>query len=113
SADGLPPFDLLPPEFSFVREGDQTIAFIWYCMNKARASVDEKRMPKKATMTLVPRYAGLVFKMKCVSIGTRDKPRELFRTRPQVYPWFTGEIYVLAPRVVPNAERNDFEASPA
>lgn len=82
------------------------IAYYWASLNPTRKSVD-------ARASLAGQYAGIIYKKKGFSIGTREKVRHVFEPRAQVYPWFTGEIYVLDPNVIPNAERNDFETSPA
>lgn len=82
----------------------QTIAFYWACLNKERARLE----PKEDN----PQFEGFIYKVKGFSIGDRNKLRPMF-PRPQLYPWFTGEVYVIDPQVVPNAERNDFETSAA
>ena len=82
----------------------QTIAFYWACLNKERARLE----PKEDN----PQFEGLIYKVKGFSIGDRNKLRPMF-PRAQLYPWFTGEVYVVDPQVVPNAERNDFETSAA
>ncbi len=103
----LPALDLTlaPPMFREVRNSaGQTLAFYWACLNRARTRLEPKE-PK-------PQFEGLIYKVKGFSIGDRDKLRTLF-PRPQLYTWFTGEVYVTDPYVVPNAERNDFETSAA
>lgn len=64
-------------------------------MNKGRQSIDQS--PEGAS------YAGLLYKMKGFSIGGRDKLRAVFDTKPQVCNWFTGEVYIIDPKIVPNA----------
>lgn len=93
------------PEFRTIRnKAGQPIAFYWACLNKARGRLE----PSEAT----PQFEGFIYKVKGFSIGDRNKLRSRF-PRPQLYPWFTGEVYVTDPLVVPNAERNDFETSSA
>jgi hypothetical protein len=95
-----PDLDLAEPIFSEVHNTDgKLIAFYWACLNRKRGR-------------LTGQYEGLIYKVKGFSVGDRNKPRPLF-LRPQLYPWYTGEIYVLDPEIVPNAERNDFETSVA
>jgi hypothetical protein len=53
-----------------------------------------------------------VYKIKGFTIGDRLRLREKFARKPQLYGWYTGEIYVLDPGVIPNAERDDFETTP-
>jgi hypothetical protein len=94
---------LAQPIFREVRNsGGQTVAFYWACLNQERA-----RLEPKADK---PQFEGFIYKVKGFSIGDRDKLRALF-PRTQLYPWFTGEVYVIDSTVVPNAERNDFETS--
>lgn len=108
SASNPPPalnLALASPIFREVRNSaNQTVAFYWACLNQARARLE----PKEAK----PQFEGFIYKVKGFSIGDRDKLRALF-PREQLYPWFTGEVFVIDPHVVPNAERNDFETSAA
>ncbi|MGQ0588342.1 MAG: ATP-binding protein [Sphingosinicella sp.] len=93
------------PEFRTIsNKTGQQIGFYWACLNKERG-----RLEPSAT---TPQYEGFIYKVKGFSIGDRNKLRGRF-PRPQLYPWFTGEVYVIDPNVVPNAERNDFETSTA
>ena len=95
---------LAEPTFREIQNAGQTIAFYWACLNKERARLE----PKEDN----PQFEGFIYKVKGFSIGDRNKLRPMF-PRPQLYPWFTGEVYVVDPQVVPNAERNDFETSAA
>ena len=108
-------FDLSPPEFHELKGSKgEAIAYCWVSLNREPGSVDANRVStKRGGETGTPQYAGLIYKMKGFSIGDRNKLRTFFDRRPQVYSWYTGEIYVTDPNVVPNAERNDFETSPA
>jgi len=83
----------------------QPVAFYWACLNKARERLEGGKQ--------TPQYEGFVYKVKGFSIGDRNKLRSMFYKRQQLYGWYTGEVYVLDPHVIPNAERNDFETSPA
>lgn len=101
-----PALALAAPIFREVRNKDgKPIAFYWACLNTRRGRIGG------ADSRLVA-YEGMIYKVKGFSVGDRNKPRPLF-DRAQLYAWFTGEIYVLDPDVIPNAERNDFETSPA
>jgi hypothetical protein len=110
--DGEPPLpplalnlNLAEPTFREIRnKAGQVIALYWACLNKERARLEPKEDK--------PQYEGFIYKVKGFSIGDRNKLRARF-PRPQLYPWFTGEVYVTDPAVVPNAERNDFETSAA
>ncbi len=96
---------LAAPMFREVRNTSGVmVGFYWACLNQARARLEPKEDK--------PQFEGFVYKVKGFSIGDRERLRGLF-PRPQLYPWFTGEVYVVDPMVVPNAERNDFETSAA
>lgn len=104
----LPPLSLNlrlgDPEFRTIRnKAGQAIAFYWACLNKERGRLESGPTPQ---------YEGFIYKVKGFSIGDRNKLRGRF-PRTQLYHWFTGEVYVTDPLVVPNAERNDFETSAA
>ena len=106
----LPPLSinlkLSEPEFRTIRnKAGQAIAFYWACLNKERGRLEPSAGP-------APQFEGFIYKVKGFSIGDRNKLRSRF-PRPKLYPWFTGEVYVVDPLVVPNAERNDFETSAA
>ena len=100
------PFKLFDPECTMLRDdAGNPISYVWACLNKAgRESIDQKNIGGAS-------YAGLIYKMKGFSIGDRTRPRTAFDVRLHLYPWFTGEIYIIDPKIVPNAERNDFESS--
>lgn len=96
---------LAEPSFREIQnKSGQSIAFYWACLNQERMRLE----PKEDN----PQFEGFIYKVKGFSIGDRNKLRPMF-PRPQLYPWFTGEVYVIDPNVVPNAERNDFETSVA
>lgn len=116
---------LREPIFETVRdENRRPIAFYWTCINKNRTKVSNNfsikqgqpftnfNVSKDADGEKGNMYDGLVYKVKGFTIGNRDKLRSFFG-RSQVYPWVTGEVYVLDPNVIPNAERNDFETNHA
>jgi hypothetical protein len=99
---------LQPPTFGYIRtRSGQQVAYYWACLTSRRGHIDKKRP------TDGPQYEGFVYKCKGFSIGDRGKLRDMFVRKPQLYTWYTGEVYVLDPSVVPNAERNDFETSQA
>jgi hypothetical protein len=58
-------------------------------------------------------YEGFVYKMRGFTIGNRDRLRHNFSSKVQLYPWYTGEIYVLDTAVIPKADRDDFETNEA
>ena len=62
----------------------------------------------------IDKYSGFQYKKMGFTIGDRSKLKQHFKAGSgTLYHWYIGEIYVLDPKVVPNAERDDFENSPA
>jgi Histidine kinase-, DNA gyrase B-, and HSP90-like ATPase len=86
------------------------VAFYWACMNEDRWHVDKNLKDGNGTGGH-PVVEGFVYKVKGFTIGDRHRLRRAFSRKPQLYPWYTGEIYVIDENVVPNAERDDFETS--
>jgi len=102
--------DVQSPMFGYVLHPvtKAQIAYYWACLNVKGERVDADVPPYER-----PKYEGFVYKVKGFTIGDRNKLRDMFANRLQLYPWYTGEVYVLDPNIVPNAERDDFEASQA
>lgn len=95
----MPP-DLTPPLFHEVKDKNGKVqAFIWGCRNTKPGKLDEK--------------AGFVYKLKGFTIGRYDSLRSAFQTRVQLYPWWTGEVYVLNDNVIPTTARDAFENNAA
>lgn len=108
--DAIP--DLQLPSFDYIcTTSGQQVAYYWACLNKERGRIQP--LSKYNTSSQFPSYAGFVYKVKGFTIGGRHKLQETFQRKPQLYPWYTGEIYVLDPNVIPNAERDDFETNQA
>jgi len=96
------------PMFGYIASTTgQHVAYYWACLTDTRDRVDKDVPPADR-----PQYEGFVYKMKGFTVGDRDRLRGMFKRRPQLYTWYTGEIYVLDSGIVPNAERNDFETNP-
>jgi len=108
---------LRAPEFGFITTGtpqQKQIAYYWACLSNRRGRVQPKSLSGKGLPTEDSvSYEGFLYKVKGFTIGDRQKLRVMFQRKPQLYPWYTGEIYVLDPHVIPNAERDDFETNPA
>ncbi|MBK9711404.1 MAG: hypothetical protein IPO81_08755 [Kouleothrix sp.] len=97
--------NLQSPSFGYVENSSrQKIAYYWACLNATR---DRIQLPNKNGNS--PNYDGFVYKMKGFTIGDRQRLRSKFLRKPQLYPWYTGEIYIIDDNIVPNAARNDFE----
>jgi hypothetical protein len=108
--------NLQPPTFGYIiTSSGKQVAYYWACLNKERGRIDERPRDRDKDTTAEERtsYEGFVYKMKGFTVGDRQKLRTMFERKPQLYPWYTGEIYVIDTDVVPNAERDDFETNPA
>lgn len=102
---------LQDPTYGFIgTPSNPQIAYYWSCLNDGRRRVhsqDGNERPEGH-----PSYEGFVYKVKGFTIGDRQRLTSKF-VRNQVYPWYTGEIYVIDPDVIPNAARDDFETNQA
>ncbi len=59
-------------------------------------------------------HAGLVFKVKNITVGDQFLPRKAFwRTTPELSSHYFGEIHVLDKEVTPSSDRTDFEDNAA
>jgi len=100
--------NLHPPRIGFITnsKGEQ-VGYFWACLNRDRNEIGKKD-------TKFADYQGFVYKFKGFTIGNRKKLSEAFQKgRSALYYWYTGEIYVLDHRILPNAECDDFEESAA
>jgi guanyl-specific ribonuclease Sa len=127
--------NLQHPTFGAIQTSNKdTVAYYWACLNALPGRIDNEtnspdvgKTKKRRTeanknddgtstepFTDVSDYQGFVYKTKGFTIGNREKLIP-YRTAGAgtLYRWYTGEIYVLDNKVVPNAGRDDFETSPA
>jgi molecular chaperone HtpG len=88
------------------------VAFYWACMNAERGKLQPKSRESGEDQ---PDYEGLVYKVKGFTVGDRHRIGQLWERvgKIHLYPWYTGEVYVLDTEVIPNAERDDFETNHA
>jgi hypothetical protein len=116
AADGLPPTvierepvsGLRTPQFEVLKDDrGKRVALVWSALNTRRSRLFDKDDPGSAAPWRES-YEGFVFKMKGFTIGQRTRLQSMFK-QPPLYRWYTGEIYVLDPDVVPNAGRDWFE----
>ena len=103
------------PREMFIRHSasDSLVAYAWCCAHAGKGifvqdggdpSVPDRRHPN----------AGLVFRVKNISVGDRFLPRKTFwKTSPELSFHYFGEIHVLDADVVPSSDRTDFEDNPA
>ena len=100
---------LKPPTFGMITTSTgHHVAYYWACLTDTRDRIDSKVAAADR-----PLYEGFVYKVKGFTIGDRNGLRSKFQRKPQLYPWYTGEIFVLDSNVIPNAERNNFETNQA
>jgi hypothetical protein len=81
------------------------LAYYWACLTSKNEAISSRGAQYQ-------KFAGLVYKQKGFTIGNREHLAIHF-TRKQLYPWWTGEIYVISPHIIPTSARDDFEAGPA
>ena len=93
--------NLVSPIFYTLSKDGKEYGFMWVLFNKKTKAITNENV------------AGLIFKVKNFSIGDRNKWSILFpRARPKGYEWFTGEVHITNPNIIPDASRTDFEYSP-
>jgi hypothetical protein len=87
----------------------ETIAFYWASLHKAGDDGKRGKIPEEYA-----NYRGFVYKVKGFTVGDHSKLQPIFKTGgAALYHWYTGEIYVTDPAVIPNTERDDFETNHA
>ncbi len=85
------------------------IAVIWACLYKGADGEKKGKVPDEYEDS-----RGFVYKVKGFTIGDNTRLQNLFKVgSATLYHWYTGEIYVVDDAVIPNTERDDFEANSA
>lgn len=102
---------LQTPTFGYITSSGHQIAYYWACLNEKSQRINHNL--KDEGLSFDPSYEGFVYKVRGFTIGDRDKLRPMFGTRTQLYPWYTGEIFVIDANIIPNAARDDFETNQA
>lgn len=96
---------LLPPAIRLLRDPDseQPVAFLWACLNKERKAIRPVQLQ------------GFLLRLKGFAIGDRRFLGRFWGRRGHgvLYTWYTGEVYVLDPSIMPTADRNNLEESPS
>ena len=97
--------DLKTPRIEFVRNHKgEPIALFWASLYQGRGKIPEEYAD----------FRGFVYKIKGFTIGDNRRLQPTFKKGGGgLYWWYTGEVYVLDPNVLPNTERDDFETNPA
>lgn len=98
--------DLEPPHLGYIYSLDQPIAYYWACLVRGSDAISSRDFHNGRFKD----FAGIAYKIKGFSIGGRDVAR---RHIPRIPDWWTGEIYVVDPNVIPTSARDDFEAGRA
>jgi hypothetical protein len=133
--DGLPDIVVTKPSIPFLQppvmgpiisgtgKNARKIGYYWACLNAERdhiaanARYDPRVLKNRDILKAIQEefraYEGFVYKMRGFTIGNRDRLRYCFSPKVQLYPWYTGEIYVLDTSVIPKADRDDFETNEA
>jgi hypothetical protein len=95
------------PNFKEIKdELGNTMAICWGCLHKPS---DGKRgkIPKKFSD-----FFGFVYKYKGFTIGTNNDLKPIFTTGSgTLFEWYTGEVYVVDIKIIPDAPRSGFESN--
>ena len=94
------------PDFLEIRSNNIFIGLAWGCLNSTR---DRIKLPAKDFKGRNLR--GFLLKKQGFSIGQRDDLSKYFGNSNTHYHRYTGEIIILNEHILPNAARNDLEAS--
>jgi len=94
------------PEFIEIKYNNNFIGLAWGCLNSQRERI---KLPIKDTKGRNLR--GFLLKKQGFSIGHRDDLSKYFGGSNTHYHRYTGEIIILNEQLLPNASRNDLEAS--
>jgi hypothetical protein len=92
---------------------DERLAYVWYCAHTGKGIFVQSEGDSPLSDRRHP-DAGLVFRVRNISVGDRFLPRRTFwKTSPELSFHFFGEIHVLDRNVLPSSDRTDFEDNPA
>lgn len=117
---------VMGPIVSGTGKNARKVGYYWACLNTERDRIAKNarfvpavvangrdRSLREIVEQEFLAYEGFVFKKKGFTVGNRDRLRHCFSSKPQLYPWYTGEIYVIDTAIVPKADRDDFETNEA
>jgi len=100
------------PIMDSIKNSDgEKIAFYWGCLREPSdaAGVPRGRIPDEFSD-----YRGFVYKVKGFTVGDNARLSSVFKKgNSGLYWWYTGEIFVINPGVLPNTARDDFETNAA
>ncbi len=98
--------NLSSPETRLIRAPGTgaTIAVIWSSLHKKRSRIPDEYED----------YRGFVYRTKGFTVGDNRRMQPFFKHGGStLHAWYTGEVYVVDEKVIPNTERDDFEANAA
>ncbi len=98
--------DLESPQLGYIHSLDRPIGYYWACLVKGSDAISSREFHNGRFKD----FAGITYKIKGFSIGGRGVARKHI---PRIPDWWTGEIYVIDPNVIPTSARDDFEAGRA
>ena len=117
---------VMGPIVSGTGKNARKLGYYWACLNTERDRIAKNarfvpevvangrdRSLREAVEQEFLAYEGFVYKKKGFTVGNRDRLRHCFSPKPQLYPWYTGEVYVIDTAIVPKADRDDFETNEA
>lgn len=86
------------PKHQLLKTGKDLLAFVWYCMHKYNRSIPDQES------------RGLIYKKFGFTIGDRNICLKWWKKDQHLISWCVGEIHILHPYILPNAERTDLES---
>lgn len=94
------------PDFIEIKSNGVFLGMAWGCLNSSR---DRIKLPPKDSNT--PNLRGFLIKKQGFSIGKREDLSKYFGSSNTFYHRYTGEVVIVNNGILPNAARNDLEAS--
>lgn len=94
------------PDFVEIKNDGVFLGLAWGCLNSSR---DRIILPKKDERNRNLR--GFIIKKQGFSIGNREDLSKYFGPSNTYYHRYTGEVIIVNNQILPNAARNDIEAS--
>ena len=94
------------PDFIEIKSNQTFLGIAWGCLNSSRERI--KLPPKNSSY---PNLRGFIIKKQGFSVGKREDLSKYFGSSNTFYHRYTGEIIIVNNEILPNAARNDIEAS--
>jgi len=85
------------PVFGKIFRYNNLLAIYWLCLNNK-----SEKIPNEDSQ-------GLIYKKKGFTIGDRSTIRKIITKNANLVPWVVGEIHIVNDKLLPNAERVEFE----